>query len=70
MYLGKKYSGRSLKEITKHLGIGESGVSQKCRRVVERLTKGKECFHRGKIRDLNRNFLVSITTKLPERRFS
>jgi putative transposase len=42
MYLGQKYSGRSLKDIAKHFGIGESGVSQAGRRVAGRLKKERK----------------------------
>ncbi len=39
MYLSQQYSGKSLKEISGHFGIGESGVSQASRRIAERLKK-------------------------------
>jgi REP element-mobilizing transposase RayT len=35
MYLGQRYSGRSLREISSHFGISESGVSHASRRVVK-----------------------------------
>ncbi|MBW1897861.1 MAG: transposase [Deltaproteobacteria bacterium] len=42
MYLSRKYSGRSLKEISLHFGIGASGVSQSSRRVSERMKKDRK----------------------------
>ena len=36
MYLCQRYTGKKLKEIGLHFGIGESGVSQACRRVAKR----------------------------------
>ena len=39
LYLSQKYSGKSLKEISAHFGIGESGVSQACRRTAEKIKK-------------------------------
>lgn len=41
MYLCQRYTGKKLKEIGSHFGIGESGVSQACRRVSHRMEKDK-----------------------------
>jgi REP element-mobilizing transposase RayT len=41
MYLCQRYSGKKLKEIGLHLGIGESGVSQASRRVARKIEKDK-----------------------------
>ena len=42
MYLCQRYTGKKLKEIGFHFGIGESGVSQACRRVTHRIEKDKK----------------------------
>ena len=42
MYLSQKYTGKKLKEIGMRFGIGESGVSQSCRRVAQRMEKDKK----------------------------
>jgi REP element-mobilizing transposase RayT/predicted XRE-type DNA-binding protein len=42
MYLCQRYTGKKLKEIGLHFGIGESGVSQACRRVVQKIEKDKK----------------------------
>jgi REP element-mobilizing transposase RayT len=42
MYLCQRLTGRKLKEIGLHFGIGESGVSQVCRRVVQKIEKDKK----------------------------
>jgi len=41
MYLCRKYTGKRLKEIGLQFGIGESGVSQSCRRVAQKIEKDK-----------------------------
>ncbi len=41
MYLCQRYTGKKLKEIGLHFGIGESGVSQCCRRVAQKIEKDK-----------------------------
>ena len=41
MYLCQRNTGKKLKEIGLHFGIGESGVSQACRRVAQKLEKDK-----------------------------
>ena len=42
MYLCQRNTGKKLKEIGLHFGIGESGVSQACRRVVQKIEKDKK----------------------------
>ncbi len=42
MYLCQRYTGKKLKEIGLHFGIGESGVSQTCRRVAQKTEKDKK----------------------------
>ena len=41
VYLAKKYTGKRLKEIGEEFGIGESGVSQICRRFSQQIEKNK-----------------------------
>ena len=42
MYLCQRYTGYKLKEIGLQFGIGESGVSQACRRVANKIEKDKK----------------------------
>ncbi len=42
IYLCQRYTGKKLKEIGLHFGIGQSGVSQVCRRVAQRIEKDKK----------------------------
>jgi REP element-mobilizing transposase RayT len=42
IYLCQRFTGKKLKEIGSHFGIGESGVSQVCRRVAQRIEKDKK----------------------------
>ena len=42
MYLCQSYTGQKLKDIGLHFGIGESGVSQACRRVAQKVEKDKK----------------------------
>jgi chromosomal replication initiation ATPase DnaA len=42
MYLCQRNTGKKLKEIGLHFGIGESGVSQSCRRVAQKMEKDKK----------------------------
>jgi chromosomal replication initiation ATPase DnaA len=42
MYLCQRYTGKKLKEIALHFGIGESRVSQACRRVTQKIEKDKK----------------------------
>ena len=42
MYLCTRFTGNKLKEIGFHFGIGESGVSQACRRVADKIKKDKK----------------------------
>jgi len=42
MYLCQRYTGNKLKEIGLQFGIGESGISQACRRVANKIEKDKK----------------------------
>ncbi|MFC1820910.1 transposase [Thermodesulfobacteriota bacterium] len=42
LYLCKRYTGEKLKDIGKHFDIGESGISQACRRMSQRLDRDKK----------------------------
>ena len=42
MYLCQRYTGKKLKDIGLHFGIGESGVSQACRRAAQKIEKDKK----------------------------
>ena len=42
MYLCQRYTGKKLMQIGSHFGIGESGVSQACRRVAQEIEKDKK----------------------------
>jgi chromosomal replication initiation ATPase DnaA len=42
MYLCQRNTGKKLKEIGLHFGIGKSGVFQACRRVDQKLEKDKK----------------------------
>ncbi len=41
-FLSAKKPDKELKEIGLHFGIGESGVSQACRRVAQKIEKDKK----------------------------
>jgi chromosomal replication initiation ATPase DnaA len=41
MYLCQRYTGKKLKEIGLHFGIGQSGVYQAYRRVAQKTEKDK-----------------------------
>jgi len=41
MYYGVANT-KKLKEIDKHFGVGESGISQICRRVTQKIEKDKK----------------------------
>ena len=42
MYLCQRYTSKKLKDIGLHFGIGESGVSQACRRAAHRIERDKK----------------------------
>jgi hypothetical protein len=42
MFLCQRYTGEKLKDIGTYFGIGESGVSQACRRVKDKIRKNKK----------------------------
>jgi len=41
IYLCRRYTGERLKDIGLHFGIGDSGVSQACRRVAQKIENDK-----------------------------
>ena len=57
MYLCQKYTGKKLKEIGLQFGIGESGVSQSCRRVAQKMEKDKKL--KKKINGLEKQIYMS-----------
>ena len=42
MFLSHRYTREKLKDIGTHFGIGESGVSQACRRVNDKIRSDKK----------------------------
>jgi len=42
MFLCQRYTGEKLKDIGTYFGIGESGVSQACRRVKDKIRNDKK----------------------------
>lgn len=50
MYLSQRYTGEKFKNIHVHFGIGESAVSQACRRIKNRIRSDKTL--RRKIRKI------------------
>jgi len=42
MYLCQRYTGKKLKDIGLHFGIGEFGVLQACRSVTHKIDKNKK----------------------------
>ncbi len=50
IYLCHKYTGKTLKEIGRHFGIGESGVSQASRRIGVKISQDNKL--RKKIRKI------------------
>jgi len=42
MFLCRRYTDEKLKEIGAYFGIGESGESQACRRVKDKIRKDKK----------------------------
>ncbi len=42
LYLCKRYTQEKLKDLGKHFGIGESGVSQACRRFAQKIDRDKK----------------------------
>ncbi len=57
LYLCQRYSGKKLKEIGDHFGIGESGVSQAARRVQARVEADKK--FRNLVEEVGRNLNLS-----------
>jgi len=42
MFLCRRYTGEKLKDISVFFGVGESGVSQACKRVKDKIRKDKK----------------------------
>jgi chromosomal replication initiation ATPase DnaA len=42
MYLCQRYTGQRLKDIGRHFDIGESGVSQASRRIIQKKKEDKQ----------------------------
>ncbi len=64
MYLCQRYTGKKLKEIGLHFGIGESGISQACKRVAQKTEKDKKL--KKKIVRLKKQINLSkMKTSLP-----
>ena len=57
MFLCQRYTAEKLKDIGTHFGIGESGVSQASRRVVDKIRKDKK--FKGKIAKIERKLNLS-----------
>ena len=57
MFLCQKHTGEKLKDIGTHFGIGESGVSQASRRVVDKINKDSKL--RRKIAKIERKLILS-----------
>ncbi len=55
MYFCQRYTGKKLKEIGLHFGIGESGVSPACRRVAQKIEKDKKPKKNYYIRKINKS---------------
>jgi len=55
IFLTKRHTGKKLKDIGKHFGIGESGVSQASRRVDERIKSDKKL--KRKIRKVEKKLI-------------
>lgn len=57
LYLCRRYTAEKLKDIGKHFGIGESGVSKAYRRILEKIPEDTEL--RTKIEEIERNLNLS-----------
>ena len=57
LYLCRRYTGEKLKDIGKHFGIGESGVSKAYRRILEKINKDTTL--RSKIEEIEKNLNLS-----------
>jgi hypothetical protein len=63
MYLGCRYSGKTLKDIGQHFGIGESGVSQASRRIADKIDKDKKL--KKRIEKIEKKLNLSIMKTRP-----
>ncbi|MDY6857630.1 MAG: hypothetical protein SWO11_23600 [Thermodesulfobacteriota bacterium] len=57
MFLCHRYTGERLKDIGAYFGIGESRVSQACRRVKDKIAKDKK--FKVKISKIKKRIIVS-----------
>jgi len=57
LYLCRRYTAEKLKDIGKHFGIGESGVSKAYRRILEKIPEDTKL--RTKIEEIERNLNLS-----------
>ena len=57
LYLCRRYTAEKLKDIGKHFGIGESGVSKAYRRILEKIPEDTKL--RTKIEEIERNLYLS-----------
>ena len=57
LHLCQRYSGKNLKDIGDHFGIGESGVSQVSRRVAQRIDSDKKL--KRKIKRIEKKLFLS-----------
>lgn len=57
LYLCRRYTAEKLKDIGKHFGIGESGVSKAYRRILEKIPEDTRL--RTKIEEIERNLNLS-----------
>jgi len=57
LYLCQRNTGEKLKDIGKHFGIGESGVSQACRRISQKIDRDKKI--ERKIEKIEKKLIMS-----------
>jgi REP element-mobilizing transposase RayT len=57
LYLCQRNTGEKLKDIGKHFGIGESGVSQACRRISQKIDRDKKL--KRKIGKIEKKLIMS-----------
>ena len=57
LYLCRRYTGEKLKDIGRHFGIGESGVSKAYRRILEKIPEDLKL--RSKIEEIEKNLSLS-----------
>ena len=57
LYLCRRYTGEKLKDIGKHFGIGESGVSRAYRRILQKIPEDRKL--RKRIEEIEKNLDLS-----------